>query len=48
MREGHLVGSSPPIIKPVQPSIQITKHASVSSINRLHSGLPTHPSSRKG
>jgi hypothetical protein len=50
MREGHLVGSSPPINKAVQPSLppQITKHASVSSINRLHSGLPTHPSSRKG
>lgn len=51
--DGHLIGSSPPTasIKPVPPPVlplRAAHSASVSSINRLHSGLPTNMAPRRG
>lgn len=48
MRDGHLIGSSPPTAPVPPPAIPPRKAhgASASSIDRLHSGLPTNP--RKG
>jgi len=51
--DGHLIGSSPPTasLKPVPPPVlppRAAHSASVSSINRLHSGLPTNMAPRRG